>query len=508
MSRKGDVSRGSPRPGFRLNPSENRLDIVRTRARQRKGVDRREWLLAIRRHRTLAGSDGGCRRLSVRWGERLRSEHCRLAQSRASSVRKRDSWKKSSLAGNGERSARISARPKRFAALEPEKVQKSEEIYLLAAGSDANVKIRDGLLDIKLLEHVDANGLEQWRPVLKEPFPLTALGCQFGQVRASACRKRPRVADSLSLEQLLAEVAPPGGPFRSSMSARPAPDTRRGLRRRAHRRHRERKEGANRRHRGCRPGQGHRGRCAQWGSTAIPTPATPAGLKQVIGSRPARHTGNAPRRDRRGDEFGQVSYRRAQCRRNLDDGRLIEQKSPGWAKGSSRPARSRPEAMERTAAAIAGMKDGSRPKLGVAGITAVGTMGLRTATNSRRFPRPGQGALRSRDRGHLGRGGSAIAYLAVRSGIGLVEGTLVIFDTGGGSSQFTFGHGKPGRPPVQRERRCRALHRAIRARRGGLARRVASKRLTRSPPICNSLDGVQPTDAWSGWGARSPTSPP
>ena len=26
--------------------------------------------------------------------------------------------------------------------------------------------------DIKLLERVDANGLEQWRPTLKEPFPL------------------------------------------------------------------------------------------------------------------------------------------------------------------------------------------------------------------------------------------------------------------------------------------------------------------------------------------------
>ena len=40
----------------------------------------------------------------------------------------------------------------RFKALGAEKVQESEETYLLAAGSDANVKIRDQLLDIKLLE--------------------------------------------------------------------------------------------------------------------------------------------------------------------------------------------------------------------------------------------------------------------------------------------------------------------------------------------------------------------
>ena len=58
-----------------------------------------------------------------------------------------------------------------FAALGPEKVQKSAEVYLLADGSDANVKIRDQLLDIKQLECVNHDGLEQWRPVLKEPFP-------------------------------------------------------------------------------------------------------------------------------------------------------------------------------------------------------------------------------------------------------------------------------------------------------------------------------------------------
>src|SRR5207244_6913954 len=32
-----------------------------------------------------------------------------------------------------------------------------------------------------------------------------------------------------------------------------------------------------------------------------------------------------------------------------------------------------------------------------------------------------------------------LAYLAVQSGLGLREGSLVVFDTGGGSSQFTFG---------------------------------------------------------------------
>jgi exopolyphosphatase/guanosine-5'-triphosphate,3'-diphosphate pyrophosphatase len=34
-----------------------------------------------------------------------------------------------------------------------------------------------------------------------------------------------------------------------------------------------------------------------------------------------------------------------------------------------------------------------------------------------------------------------LAYLAVRAGLPLAKGSLVVFDTGGGSSQFTFGHG-------------------------------------------------------------------
>jgi exopolyphosphatase/guanosine-5'-triphosphate,3'-diphosphate pyrophosphatase len=34
-----------------------------------------------------------------------------------------------------------------------------------------------------------------------------------------------------------------------------------------------------------------------------------------------------------------------------------------------------------------------------------------------------------------------LAYLGARSGLGAFEGSLVVFDTGGGSSQFTFGSG-------------------------------------------------------------------
>src|SRR5271166_3634914 len=94
----------------------------------------------------------------------------------------------------------------RLAALGAEKVQNSEEIYLLASGSDANVKIRDELMDIKILEGVDSSGLEKWRPVFKEPFPLSAAAVAR-VVAALAVAPLPLPADGHSLDLLLAELA-------------------------------------------------------------------------------------------------------------------------------------------------------------------------------------------------------------------------------------------------------------------------------------------------------------
>lgn len=48
----------------------------------------------------------------------------------------------------------------------------SAETYLVSRHSEANTKIRDSLLDIKLLQHRDPHRLELWQPVLKAPFPL------------------------------------------------------------------------------------------------------------------------------------------------------------------------------------------------------------------------------------------------------------------------------------------------------------------------------------------------
>ena len=50
----------------------------------------------------------------------------------------------------------------------------SDEIYFLSPVNSENVKVRDGLMDIKKLQTANPDGLEQWKPVLKHGFPLPA----------------------------------------------------------------------------------------------------------------------------------------------------------------------------------------------------------------------------------------------------------------------------------------------------------------------------------------------
>jgi exopolyphosphatase/guanosine-5'-triphosphate,3'-diphosphate pyrophosphatase len=96
-------------------------------------------------------------------------------------------------------------------------------------------------------------------------------------------------------------------------------------------------------------------------------------------------------------------------------------------------------AQARAAAAIAGMVDEAR-RHGVRAIAAVGTAGLRIASNGNEVV----AAIRARAGVQIevisGEEESRLAYLAARAGLGLNQGSLVVFDTGGGSSQFTFGH--------------------------------------------------------------------
>src|SRR5262245_38723706 len=97
----------------------------------------------------------------------------------------------------------------RFAQLTPGSVQESEELYFLG-GSGANVKVRDDLMDIKVLREVSAQGLERWEPGMKQPFPLPA--AEGAKVFAWLGLAAPQLArDAYSLDQFIDEVVAPGG---------------------------------------------------------------------------------------------------------------------------------------------------------------------------------------------------------------------------------------------------------------------------------------------------------
>src|SRR5690349_4756847 len=93
----------------------------------------------------------------------------------------------------------------RFSELTAERVQESDEVYLLSLDSDASVKVRDELMDVKQLAHVNDDGLEQWRPVMKSEFPISAaeVGSLLAVLRADA---PPLERAGYRLDELLDEV--------------------------------------------------------------------------------------------------------------------------------------------------------------------------------------------------------------------------------------------------------------------------------------------------------------
>jgi exopolyphosphatase / guanosine-5'-triphosphate,3'-diphosphate pyrophosphatase len=99
-----------------------------------------------------------------------------------------------------------------LAASTPGLVEESDELYLLSAAG-TNVKVRYGLMDIKLLREVDGDGLERWEPVMKAGFPLPA--AEVARVLdALGVPAPPLTRDAYSLEQLLAELVEPSDAVR------------------------------------------------------------------------------------------------------------------------------------------------------------------------------------------------------------------------------------------------------------------------------------------------------
>ena len=323
---------------------------------------------------------------------------------------------------------------RRLAALPPSASEESDELYLLSLESDASVKVRDG-----------ADGRQAPRARRRRRARAVAAGHE-GRVSAGRGGRRRRARGARVHGPPLPRATSTRSTSSSTRSCGPTPtlpcDRRPQAARALHVRRTawpsspscERTRARARtiaiesedpaasrgraRARPRRPPQRQRRRA---GSRRSPASARGAIAVIDVGTNSVKfHVG-----ERRADGAWQTIADRAEVTRlgeGLDEtGRLDD------------------EPIARTVEAIAAMVDEAR-RDGVVEIAAVGTAGLRLAANSDALI----DAVRERTGVEVevisGEEEARLAYLAATSGLGVALGSLVVFDTGGGSSQFTFGH--------------------------------------------------------------------
>ncbi len=318
-----------------------------------------------------------------------------------------------------------------FAALTPTGVQESDELYLLSGAGD-NVKVRDDLMDIKILKEVNAEGLEQWTPVMKAGFPLPSaeVAKVFEALRLDV---PPMTRDTYTLDQFVSELASGSGI--------------RGID--VHKRRVRYVVG------GCTSevseviadGKPIRTIAIESEDAAAVVAAVrsvgladyvntsyPRGLSDLIDEVPQRFAvidmGTNSIKFHVGERAADGSWRRVVDRAEVT--RLGEGLAETGEIGSA--------ALERAVTAIAAMVAEARHN-DVRAIAAVATAGMRMARNSADVVAAIQAGAGVTVTVIPGDEETRLAYRAVEMSMGVTDGALVVFDTGGGSSQFTFGHG-------------------------------------------------------------------
>lgn len=318
----------------------------------------------------------------------------------------------------------------RFAALTPTGVQESDEVYLLGGAGD-NVKIRDALMDIKVLRETDGDGLERWEPVMKAAFPLSA-GDTAQTLEALGLPVPDLARDAYTLDQFLAELA--GGLRAVSV----------------HKRRVRYMVG------GCTSevsdvvvnGTPSRTIAIESEDAAAVVAAVrsvgldgylnmsyPVGLRATLEREPERFAvldvGTNSIKFHVGERLPERGWRR------IVDRAEVTRLGEGLREGGEISA----EAQARAIDAIAGMVDEAR-RNEVRGVVGVATAGLRMASNADAVVAAVKAATGLEIRTIPGEDESRLAFLAVKVGLGLADEPIAVFDTGGGSTQLTFGHGE------------------------------------------------------------------
>ena len=290
--------------------------------------------------------------------------------------------------------------------------------------------MRGGLLDLKELQRVDEDGLEQWEPVLKAAFPVAASDVR-SVLAALVIEHAPERAE-YTLEQLLGELVDP----RPELLAADVHKRRRHVT----------VGGAMAELSELSTDRGVLRTIAvesedpalvtaavrELGLDLRPNVSVPRGLKELValGRFAVIDVGTNSVKFVIGERLEDGEWHTVDDRAEVT--RLGE--------GLDRSGELNEEPIRRTVEAIAAMAE-EAARSEVVAVTAVGTAGLRIARNSDAFVE----AVRERTGIEVeiisGEEEARLAYVAVTAGMRLGTGSLVLFDTGGGSSQFTFGRG-------------------------------------------------------------------
>ena len=320
-----------------------------------------------------------------------------------------------------------------LARLTPYQVTVSTELYLLSAADAEVAKVRDGLLDVKQLQQRSDDGLEQWLPVRKTAFPLSP--AEVGEVLTDLRIEAPAslTRTEYSLAELLQEVVKPDPSLLALEVVK--------------RRQRYTVHGCTAELTDVRAGQ------ASTRSIAIESEDAGLVLAAVreLGL-DARANTNYPRGLKALVRFGTQRFAVIDVGTNSVKFHIGERRADGtWSTVVDRAEITRlgeglqqtgllgPGPMTRTAEAIARMAEEARLH-GVAATAAVGTAGLRIAPNGPDFVEAVQARCGVRIDIVSGETEARLAYRAATADLRTV-GSRVVFDTGGGSSQFSFGHG-------------------------------------------------------------------
>jgi len=308
----------------------------------------------------------------------------------------------------------------------------SEEVYF-HSGSGAIVKIRDGLMDLKELRDIDPEGLEQWLPVMKAGFPLArehvetvleAMGAQ------GPALQRPFYTQ----QELIDEVIDPDPGLRAVNMT---------------------KNRVRYTINGCMAELSD----IEIGTTGLRTIAVESENREAVLTA-VRSLGLGDHLNHNyiraitalfddvGVRFGVIDVGTNSVKfhigERLPDGTwetvVDRAEVTRLGEGQSDGGPIQEEALRRTTAAIEAMVEEARQGR-VKILAAVATAAMRAASNSDQVVdnirhRTGVGIVII-----SGEEESRLAYLAVKAELGFEAGSLVVFDTGGGSSQFTFGAG-------------------------------------------------------------------